>query len=115
LLRGLKPEFGYFCPSPNLRRTLSVALAFIIFGLVAGASSLALLVADDPDPRSAFAFAPLQSPSREPATLATTAELPAVDAVRVRKITKSCRRNALSDDDASCDSGVARKPGVVLR
>jgi hypothetical protein len=112
LLRGLKPEFGYFCPSPNLRRKLSVAIAFTIFGLVAGASSLALLVADDPDPRSAFAFAP-QSPSREPETLATTAELPAVDAVRVRKITKSCRRNALNDDDASCDSGVARKPGVV--
>jgi hypothetical protein len=113
LLRGLKPEFGYFCPSPNLRRKLGVALAFTIFGLVAGASSLVLLVADDPDPRSAFAFAPLQSASREPATLATTAELPAVDAVQVRKITKSCRRNALNDDDASCVSGVARKPGVV--
>jgi hypothetical protein len=118
LLRGLKPEFGYFFPSPSLRHKIGLALAFTVFGLVACASSLALLVADEPDPQRAFALAPLQSPSRGPATLAATAEMPAVEAVPARKAAradgiKPCQRNAGNDGDAKCDSGATRKPGVV--
>jgi hypothetical protein len=123
VLRGLKPEFGYFDLSPNLRRKLSLAVAFTVFGLVACASSLALLVTDDPDPRNAFALAPppsppLQSPSREPATLAATAETPAGGTVVARTMTKadgtkSCERNAVNDGNADCVPGANRKPGIV--
>jgi hypothetical protein len=111
----LKSEFGYFFPSPNLRHELRLALAFTVFGLVACTSGVALLVADyDPDPRSAFALAPLQTPSGETATLAATAKTP----VLAQKVTrtdgiKSCQRNASEDVDANCVSGTARKPRGV--
>jgi len=49
------PEFGYFCPSPGLRRKLRIALACIVIGVVAGASGAIMLkAAHDPDPRSAL-------------------------------------------------------------
>lgn len=45
------PEFGYFCPSPGLRCKLRIAVAFIVMGVVAGASGvLVLKAAHDPDP-----------------------------------------------------------------
>jgi hypothetical protein len=116
----LKPEFGhFFCPSPNLRHKLSLALAFTVLGLVACTSGVALLVADyDPDPRSAFALAPLQSPSRATAAPAATADMPAVDTVLAQKVTKadgikSCRRNASNEVGANCDTDAAQKPAVV--
>lgn len=118
-LRGLRPEFGYFCPSPNLRRKLSAAVGFTVGGLVVCASSVVLLVAAyDPDPRSALALAPLQSSSRETATPAATAERPVVKTGLAQKVTKvhgieSCQRKASDDADASCDSGAARKPSVL--
>lgn len=119
LPRGLKPEFDYFFPSPNLRHKLSLAFAFTVFGLVACTSGFALLVADsDPEPRSAFALAPLPSPSRETASPAAAAEMPAVDTLLAQKITKAdaiklCQRDTSDGVDANCDSGAARKPGVV--
>jgi hypothetical protein len=115
----LKPEFDCFFLSPTLRHKLSLALAFTVLGLVACTSGFALLVADDdPDPRSAFALAPLPSSSRETAPPAAAAEMPAVDTVLAQKITKadvikSCQRNASDGVDPNCDSGAARKPGVV--
>src|ERR1700686_3717578 len=60
---------------PRLRRRLSLMLAFLGFGLIAGTSGVALIVADtDSDPRSAFAFTPVQIP-----TVATTAPEPNVE------------------------------------
>lgn len=114
----LKPEFGYFLPFPEPSPQVRPALAFTVFGLVACMSGAVPLVADHPEPRSAFALAPIQSPSRETATPAATAEMPAADTVLAQKVTKadgikSCRRNASDDADANCDSGVARDPGVV--
>ncbi|MET0921778.1 MAG: hypothetical protein ABWY47_01455 [Xanthobacteraceae bacterium] len=45
------PEFGYFCPSPSLRRKLRIALACIVIGVLAGASgALVLKAAHDPEP-----------------------------------------------------------------
>jgi hypothetical protein len=106
-------------PSPNLRRKLGEALAFTILGLVACASGALLLVGDHgPDPRSAFALAPLQSPGRETATPTATAEMPAVIGVLAQQVTKadslkSCQRNASDDVNASCDPDAARKPSLV--
>jgi hypothetical protein len=49
------PEFGYFSPSPGLRRKLRIAVACIVIGVVAGASgALVLKAAHDPDPGRAL-------------------------------------------------------------
>jgi hypothetical protein len=34
----IHPDFGYFCPSPGLRRELRVAIVSILFGMVSGAA-----------------------------------------------------------------------------
>jgi hypothetical protein len=39
----LHPEFGYFCPSPGLRRAVRIALVSAVIGVVAGASGAALI------------------------------------------------------------------------
>jgi hypothetical protein len=44
------PEFGYFCPSPGLRRTLRIVLTCLVIGFIAGASgALVFRAAHDPD------------------------------------------------------------------
>lgn len=43
---NLHPEFGYFCPTPSLRRMVKVALAFTVIGALAGAGGMAALIAD---------------------------------------------------------------------
>jgi hypothetical protein len=42
----LHPEFGYFCPTPGLRRMVKVALAFTVIGALAGAGGMTALIAD---------------------------------------------------------------------
>jgi hypothetical protein len=39
------PEFGYFCPSPSLRRKLRIVVACIVIGVIAGASGALVLKA----------------------------------------------------------------------
>jgi hypothetical protein len=121
--RGLIPEFTHFQAAPNLRRKLTLALAFTAIGLVAGASGVALLVAeDDSDPRSAFALARLPSQAEERATTITTIETPATPVAQavlpsqIAKVeaVKPCARNASGAPEADCDSGASRKPEVVL-
>jgi hypothetical protein len=121
--RGLIPEFTHFRAAPDLRRKLTLALAFTAFGLVAGASGVALLVAeDDSDPRSAFALARLPSPAEEQATTITTIEMPATPVAQavlppqVAKVEtlKPCGRSASGAREADCDPGASRKPEVVL-
>jgi hypothetical protein len=54
---GVHPEFGYL-GCPRLCRKLGLVLAFIVFGLDAGARSVAVFMADpDPDPMHAMALA----------------------------------------------------------
>ena len=121
--RGLIPEFTHFRSAPNLRRKLTLALAFTAFGLVAGASGIALLVAeDDSDPRSAFALARLPSPAEERAATIATIETPATPVAQavlppqVAKVEtlKPCARGASGTPEADCDSGASRKPEVAL-
>src|SRR3974390_2722963 len=121
--RGLIPEFTHFRSAPNLRRKLALAFAFTAFGLVAGASGVALLVAeDDSDPRSAFALARLPSPAEERATTMATVEVPATPVAQavlppqIAKVetSKACARNASGTPETDCDSGASRKPEVAL-
>jgi hypothetical protein len=57
LSAGWIAEFAYLCPSPDLRRKLSLAGAFVLFGSVACVSSVMLLVAENDDAGRAFALA----------------------------------------------------------
>jgi hypothetical protein len=42
----LHPEFGYFCPSPGLRRTVRIALVSAVIGVIAGAGGVAALISE---------------------------------------------------------------------
>jgi hypothetical protein len=42
----LHPEFGYFCPSPGLRRTVRIALVSAVVGVIAGAGGVAALISE---------------------------------------------------------------------
>ncbi|HKN10686.1 MAG TPA: hypothetical protein VJ376_14590 [Pseudomonadota bacterium] len=114
--RGLLPEFAFFCPSPDLRRKLTLAVAFSAFGLVAGASGVALLVAaDDSDPRSAFALASPPPPSAEtviatPAAEMPAAETPTAEAVVAQKVAKV---EAAKVEAAKVEALPTRQPQVV--
>jgi hypothetical protein len=59
LVRDLHPEFGYVGSAPMLCRRLGLVCVFAAFGLVAGASGVAVFMAgSDPDPMNAMALAP---------------------------------------------------------
>jgi len=76
----LHPEFGCFCLSPNLRRRAGLALAFIVFGSIAGASGVVMQIAGhepDTNGRSVIAAIPLNTS----ATLSTAIVSPASPAV----------------------------------
>ena len=73
-------DFGYICLSPNLRRKAGLALAFIVFGSIAGASGVVMQMAGhepDTNGRSVIAAIPLNSS----ATLSTSIVSPASTAV----------------------------------
>jgi hypothetical protein len=116
--RGLLPEFAYFCPSSDLRRKLTLAVAFSAFGLVAGASGVALLVAaDDSDPRSAFALASPPPPSAAIATPAAempAAETPTAETVVAQKVAKveAARVEAAKVEAAKVEAVPTRQPQV---
>ena len=77
---NLHPEFDYFCLSSNLRRKAGLALAFIVFGSIAGASGVVMQIAGhepDTNGRSVIAAIPLNSS----ATLSTGIVSPASPAV----------------------------------
>jgi hypothetical protein len=114
--RSLIPEFTQFRSAPNLRRKLTLALAFTAFGLVAGASGVALLVAeDDSDPRNAFALARLPSPAEERAATMATVETPATPVAQAVVPPKAATVDTPKPcAETDCDSGAGRKPEVVL-
>ena len=86
---GLLAEIRDLWVPPSLRRRLSLMLAFLGFGLIAGTSGVALIVADtDSNPRSAFAFAPLETLVGAAAPK-TSVEVPRVDTVVAREIAEA--------------------------
>lgn len=89
---GMFAELRDLWVPPSLRRRLGLALSFVGFGLIAGTSGLTLIVADnDSDPRSAFAFAPLEPPSVATAAPTASAKVPVVDAVLPGEVTEPDR------------------------
>ena len=62
LARDLHPEFGYVGFAPRLFRKIGIVLSFIVFGLVACVSVVAVFLAgSDPDPMNAMALAPAET------------------------------------------------------
>lgn len=74
-------EFGYFCLSPNLRRKVGLALAFIVFGSIAGASGIFVQMADEPNTNGGSMIAAI--PLNSSATLSTSIVSPASPAASV--------------------------------
>jgi hypothetical protein len=93
----------------SLRRRLSLTLAFLGFGFIAGTSGLALIATDNAsDPRSAFAFAPLQSASVGAAASTTPAGMPRVETALVRQTTSQATSQATSSDGVASCAGKSR-------
>jgi hypothetical protein len=87
----LHPEFGYFAPTSRWRRDLKVAVVSIFFGAIAGASGLAVLMADrdlktDGTATTARVEVPETQavsepiPTAQPAAQASRASLPSTEA-----------------------------------
>lgn len=85
---NLHPEFGhFFCLSSNLRRKVGLALAFIVFGSIAGASGVVMQMAGhepDTNGRSVTAAIPLNSSATLSTSIVSTAS-PAVSAPDSRR------------------------------
>jgi hypothetical protein len=80
LARDLHPEFGYVGSAPKLFRKLRLVSAFVVFGLMAGASSIAVfMAAPDPDPMHAMALAPSEALLSTPPASAPPAKVMAAE------------------------------------
>jgi hypothetical protein len=121
LARDLHPEFGYAGSAPRVFRRLVLILSFMVFGLVVGASGVAVFMADpDPDPMHAMALAPAQAPldaTRAPQTAAV--ETKSAQAPLAQRTSKSgtikspCRENTTELLGSDCTPGRAARPRPV--
>jgi hypothetical protein len=71
------PEFGYFCPTPYLRRELRVAIVSVLFGAIIGGSIATLRAGHDPKPESASTAAHVDVPNSERVLMAAAEAAPA--------------------------------------
>ena len=103
-----------------MRRKLGLVLAFLVFGLVAGASGLAVFLADlDRDPKHAMALAPAETLHATASSIATV-QTEAVEATSAQKPSKAagikspCRESIRENSAADCTSGQKHKPHSIL-
>jgi hypothetical protein len=102
------PEFGYFCPTPRLRRDVRVAAVSIVLGTIIGAGVITLRAAHDRDTESALAMTHVAHSSvdsgvnGEAASIASKAEAVKVDRMRIESpkadIAKSPNGDAANRD-----------------
>jgi hypothetical protein len=105
-----------------VRRKLGLVLAFLVFGLVAGASGLAVFLADlDRDPKHAMALAPAETLHGTTSSIVTAiAPTEAVEATSAQKPSKAagikspCRESIKENSAGDCTSGKERKPRSML-
>jgi len=62
------PEFGFFCPTPRLRRELRIAFVSILFGAIGGAAGVVALIASHGNADPAVASVVAAPPSNGEAT-----------------------------------------------
>jgi hypothetical protein len=78
------PEFGYFCPTPRLRRDVRVAIVSIVLGTIVGAAWVTLRAAHDRDTESALAMTHVAHSSVDSdAASSTKVEAIKVDRMRI--------------------------------
>jgi len=78
------PEFGYFCPTPRLRRDVRVAIVSIVLGTIVGAVWVTLRAAHDRDTESALAMTHVAHSSVDgDAASSTKVEAIKVDRMRI--------------------------------
>jgi hypothetical protein len=100
------PEFGYV-GSASVRHKLGFVLAFVVLGLVAGASGVAVFIADfDRDPKHAMALAPAE------ALVETTSPISTAETEVETK--SSCRKDIRDSSVGDCTSGKNRKQRSIL-
>jgi hypothetical protein len=78
------PEFGYFCPTPRLRRDVRVAIVSIVLGTIVGVAWVTLRAAHDRDTESALAMTHVAHSSVDgDAASSTKVEAIKVDRMRI--------------------------------
>jgi hypothetical protein len=71
------PEFGYFCPTPYLRRELRVAIVSVLFGAIIGGSIATLRAGHDRNPDGASTAAHVDVSNSESVLVAAAEATPA--------------------------------------
>jgi hypothetical protein len=118
LARDLHPEFGYVGSAPRLFRKLGLVSAFVVFGLMAGASGVAVFMAGpEPDPMNAMALAPAEALISTSASSALPATAKAVEGQKAFNagVTQSPCRDYVSErlgDD--CTSVRVHRPHPAM-
>lgn len=110
---NLHPEFGYFCSSPNLRRKAGLALAFIVFGSIAGASGVVMQMAGhepDANGKSVIAANPLDTSATLSTSIASPVS-PAVSAPNSRQDSAS-PSNSAQAAPVDANTTAATEPGT---
>jgi hypothetical protein len=124
LARDLHPEFGYVGSAPRLFRRIGLVLSFMVFGLVAGASGVAVFMANpdpDPDPMHAMALAPAEaliSATRVPPTATVETKAPqlplAPKTTNAGAVKSPCREGTAEFSGGDCAPVRAVRPRPVL-
>jgi hypothetical protein len=124
LARDLHPEFGYVGSAPRLFRRIGLVLSFMVFGLVAGASGVAVFMANpdaDPDPMHAMALAPAEaliSATRVPPTATVETKAPqlplAPKTSNAGAVKAPCREGTTELSGGDCAPVRAVRPRPVL-
>jgi hypothetical protein len=95
------PEFGYFCPSPSLRRKARIAFAFIAFGI----GALALRAGPDPGGESAMMIARVDESPPGVETISTVGQSTGITAAE----SSPPREQTACQEDTYFDECGARK------
>jgi hypothetical protein len=115
----LHPEFGYFCPTPRLRRKLRMVFFSSIFAVVALMAGLEMLWdGAEPAAQSELALARVESVDSAVAGVPVTAETRPPEAAfaqgtEIEPIKASCPDKTADQLDGHCNSGKARKPRTL--
>jgi hypothetical protein len=113
------PEFGYFCPTPRLRRKMRVALGCVVFGAIGIAMLRAGQDPNDPNsPNSGSALMARVDGGSGAETGPQAGQAPAIAALGLRPglgqdLKTSCEQDTWAYLDGKCIAGKERKARVV--
>jgi hypothetical protein len=120
VLRAFGPALDRYLPSAKLRRNVTLAVAFAGFGVVAFASSLALLAGDEEAPQGVVALAPLPAARPDKVALEAKPAMPLVESPAIKAsmpaILPVCRCPGTDGGDAERDAVAApnaKHPEVI--